>query len=93
MSQFTLKEAIQKTIQDSSWKQRYYLAKIRTDWEIIAGKTIAKYTDKIELQNQTLTIHTSVAALRNELLFGKDLLKEKINQYIEQTIVTKIEIL
>lgn len=49
-------------------------------WEQIMGKTVARYTDKIRIVNKTLYISTSVAPLRQELLFQKEKIKQRVNE-------------
>ena len=45
---------------------------IESIWEMLMGKTIARYTEKIEIVNQTLFIQTSVGPLKNELVYQKE---------------------
>ena len=54
------------------------------------GKTIAKYTDKIQLINQTLYITSSVAPLKNELLYQKDKIIERINDALGEKLVKDV---
>jgi predicted nucleic acid-binding Zn ribbon protein len=61
-------------------------------WEQIMGKTIAKYTEKIQLVNHTLFINTSVAPLKNELLFQKDKIIERVNEALGEKIVKDVVI-
>ena len=65
---------------------------MRQEWETIVGKTIAKYTRNINLYNKILTIYTDVAPLKQELLLGKEQLKNRINEYFEETIIADIVI-
>lgn len=48
-------------------------------WEEVLGKTIAKYTRKINLFRGVLTVYISSAALRNELIYEKENLRNKLN--------------
>ena len=54
------------------------------------GKTIAKYTDKIQLINNTLFVTTSVAPLKNELLFQKEKIIERINEAMKEKVVKEV---
>lgn len=64
--------------------------KLRTEWEQIAGKIVAKYTRNLSLQDGKLTIFTDVAALKQELLYGKAQLMETINKHFGEAVVTEI---
>lgn len=41
-------------------------------WEDIMGKTIARYTDKLQIIGDKLIITTSVGPLKNELIYQKE---------------------
>ena len=54
------------------------------------GKTIAKYTEKIQVINHTLYITTHVAPLKNELLFQKDKIMERLNEILGEKLVREV---
>lgn len=41
-------------------------------WEEIMGKTVARYTDKLQIIGDKLIITTNVAPLKNELIYQKE---------------------
>ena len=55
-------------------------------WEELMGKTIARYTDSIQIINQTLFISTSVAPLKNELLFQKEKIIQRVNEALGEKV-------
>jgi hypothetical protein len=57
------------------------------------GKTVARYTDEMYVQDKKLFIRTNVAALKKELSFSKHLLVAKINQYFEEEVIREVVIL
>jgi hypothetical protein len=56
------------------------------------GQTIGRYTDKIEIINQTLFVTTAVGALKNELHFQKELIIRRLNEELGETVVTNLVI-
>lgn len=87
MPEVSLQDAIQEFLKNSRLKSGIQAVRIEDIWEEIMGKTIAKYTDKIQLINQTLYISSTVAPLKNELLYQKDKIIERINEALgEKTI-------
>ena len=54
------------------------------------GKTIANYTDKIEIKNSTLFISTSVAPLKNELLYQKEKIIQRVNEALGERVITEV---
>ncbi|MEI8059276.1 MAG: DciA family protein, partial [Ferruginibacter sp.] len=67
MAEISLQDAIQQFLQKSRLKTGIQALRIEEIWENIMGKTVAKYTDKIQIINHTLYITSSVAPLKNEL--------------------------
>ncbi len=61
-------------------------------WEQLMGKAIARYTDKIQIVNNTLFITTSVAPLKNELLYQKEKIKERVNEALGENIIREVVI-
>jgi hypothetical protein len=63
---------------------------IEEAWEQIMGKTVARYTDKLQVINDTLFITTQVAPLKQELIFQKEKIIQRVNEALGQRIINKI---
>ena len=59
-------------------------------WPIIAGELIARYTDSINVYNQTLYVHMTMPALRAELSMRRQEYVKKLNDYVEAQIIIDI---
>lgn len=92
MGQYSIGEAINLLFEKSRWKPKVNELRMHQEWEEIVGKTIAKYTRNIALYDRVLTIYTDVAALKQELLLGKEQLVSRINEYFEERVVEEIVI-
>ena len=90
MGQYSIGEAMKLLMQKSGWKPKVNELRIRQEWEQIVGKTIAKYTRELKLYNNTLTIYTDVAPLKQELKIGKESLIQQINEYMGETAIAEI---
>jgi predicted nucleic acid-binding Zn ribbon protein len=90
MAQYSIGEAISKMLNESHWKYRYQVTKLKEDWELLMGVTIAKHTKDLTLHNGVLYIQTDVAALKHELSYNKQLLVSKINQHFDENLVQSI---
>jgi predicted nucleic acid-binding Zn ribbon protein len=90
MGQYSVGEAIKLLMEKSGWKPKANELRLRDEWETIVGKTIAKYTRTIYLGGETLTIYTDVAALKQELMMGKEQLINNINEHFGEKIVSNI---
>jgi predicted nucleic acid-binding Zn ribbon protein len=90
MGQYSVADALRILLEKSKWKPKVMELRMRQEWAEIMGKTIAKYTRDVSLRDKKLTIYTDVAALKQELMFGKEQLINKLNAHFEETVVTDI---
>lgn len=92
MSEISLQDAIKQFLQKSRLKSGIQAVRIEEVWEQLMGKTIAKYTDKIQIINHTLFITTSVAPLKNELLYQKENIIQKVNEAMGEKTISEVVI-
>jgi hypothetical protein len=92
MSEYNIGEALKEFINKSKLKNGIRAVQIERIWEELMGKTIAKYTDKIEIINHTLFIHTNVGPLKQELLFQKTQIIQRINEVFGEQVINEVKI-
>jgi hypothetical protein len=92
MGQYSLADAMKQFLNQSKLKGSIQALQIEDLWEKIMGKTIAKYTDKIQITGNTLFIHTSVASLKQELLYQKEKIIQRVNEALEEKVVKEVVI-
>ena len=92
MSELSIGDALKEFLKKSKLKTGIQALQIEEAWEKIMGKTIAKYTDKIEIINQTLFISSTVAPLKNELLYQKEKIIERVNESLGEKVITEVVI-
>jgi len=92
MGQYSIAEAMRQFLQKSRLKGSVLALQITEVWEQIMGKTIARYTEKIEIHGHTLYIQTSVAPLKQELLYKKDKIRERVNEALGENLIKEIVI-
>lgn len=90
MGEYNIGEAINLFLERSQWKQKVIELRMRQEWDEIVGKTISKYTRDISMNKKTLIIYTEVAALKQELYFGKEQLIKNINEYFKEVVVEEV---
>lgn len=90
MGQYSIGEALNLLLEKSKWKHKVHELRMQQEWEQIVGKTISKYTRNILLNGDVLTIFTDVAALKQELHYGKPQLIATINEYFNEGVVRDI---
>lgn len=90
MSEYSMRDAIKKFLDESRIKGGIQALQIDELWEQIMGKTIARYTEKLKIIHDTLFITTHVAPLKQELIFQKDKIIQRVNEALGQKLITKV---
>jgi len=87
-----MQDAIKQFLKQSRLKGSIQSLQIEDVWEQIMGKTIARYTDKIQIINHTLFISSAVAPLKNELLYQKEKIIERVNEALGEKAINDVVI-
>lgn len=91
-TEVSIGQAIQLFLAKSKLKGNMHAMQISFIWEQLMGKTIAKYTEKIEIFNGTLIIHTPIATLKQELSYQKDKIIERVNEALHEKVIKEVVI-
>ena len=92
MGEVSIQQALQQFLKNSRLKQDIQSVQVEDLWEQVMGKTIAKYTEKLEIKGNTLFITSQVAPLKNELLYQKDKIIERINEAMGEKLIKEVVI-
>jgi len=92
MAEISMAEALQQFLKKSKLKTGIQAMQIEDVWEKIMGKTVAKYTDKLQIVGSTLFVNTVVAPLKNELLYQKEKIIEMVNLELGEKIIKEVVI-
>jgi len=92
MGEYSIQEALKQFLNKSRLKGPILSLQIDEIWEKIMGKTIARYTEKIEIHGQTLYISTSVAPLKQDLLYKKEKIIEYVNEALGEKLIKEVVI-
>jgi hypothetical protein len=92
MGEYSLGDALRKFLDNSRLKGSIQALQIEEVWEQIMGKTISRYTDKIQIHGSTLYINTSVAPLRQELLYQKENIIQRVNEALGERVIKEVVI-
>ena len=88
----TLKSAIDEILSSHQLKDKVVLARLKEHWQSLFGKHIDQHTTRIKIYKQVLTIEVDSAPLRQELLFSKELILSRINEFFEKTVVNDLKL-
>ena len=92
MGEYSLGDAMRKFLNTSQLKGSIQAMQIEDVWEQIMGKTVARYTDKIQIHGHTLYVNTAIAPLRQELLFQKDKIIQRVNEALGENVIKEVVI-
>ena len=90
MGQYSLQEALKQFLDSSRIKGGIQALQIEDAWEKIMGKTVARYTDKLQIIGDKLIITTNVAPLKNELIYQKEKIRQRVNEALGQNAIKEI---
>lgn len=92
MSEISLGDAIKLFLKKSKLKTGIQALQIEEIWASMMGKTIAKYTEKIQIINHTLFIKTHVGPLKQELVYQKEKIIERVNEALGEKVIKEVVI-
>lgn len=59
-------------------------------WETVMGKTVARYTGNLYIQNNTLFVETTSPIVRNELLMMREDIRVRLNEVVGEELIKTI---
>ena len=90
MGEYSIGEALKQFLQSSRIKGGIQALQIEDAWEEIMGKTVARYTDKLQIIGDKLIITTNVAPLKNELIYQKEKIRQRVNEALGQKVINVV---
>ncbi|HSV09279.1 MAG TPA: DUF721 domain-containing protein [Hanamia sp.] len=90
--EISIGDALKEFLKKSKLRNGVQAMQVKEVWEKIMGKTIANYTDKIEIINTTLFISTNIAPLKNELIYQKAKIIERVNEALGEKVIKEVVI-
>jgi len=85
-----LKDALKKSLREIGAEVMVEKATVINIWPKIAGKEISKVTEATHIDRGVLFVKTATPVWRNELMFKKKEIKDKINNKFLKTIIKDI---
>jgi hypothetical protein len=92
MGEYSFKSAMQQFLNQSRIKGDIQALQIDEVWEKIMGKTVARYTDKLQIFGDKLIITTNVAPLKQELKYQKEKIIQRVNEALGQRVIKEVVI-
>jgi len=86
----SMKEVIEALLKAYRIESGVNTAMIEASWLKMMGKTIAKHTTEIQLRDKNLFLKIDAPALRHELIFAKEKIKNNINEEFKMNLVEDV---
>jgi predicted nucleic acid-binding Zn ribbon protein len=90
MGEFSMGDAMKQFLQNSRLKSNVQALQIQDVWEKLMGKTVARYTDSIKIYGSKLYITTSVAPLKQELVYQKENILLRVNEALGENVIKEV---
>tara|TARA_B100000470_G_C19694610_1_gene348083 strand:+ start:166 stop:441 length:276 start_codon:yes stop_codon:yes gene_type:complete len=85
-----LKTVLEKTLKETGAQERVRQGRAITLWPKAAGKEISKVTEATYLKNGVIFVKAESSSWRNELIFQKEEIINKINRLLKKKIIKDI---
>jgi predicted nucleic acid-binding Zn ribbon protein len=89
-SELSLKDAIEKLLQTYKLKSKVQEAQLVSAWESIMGKMIERHTRDLYIKNNKLFVKLDSAVIRQELMYARTTVLEKVNQELGANVITEV---
>jgi len=92
MGEYSMRDAIQQFLNKSRLQNDIQVLQIEEVWEKLMGKTVAKYTEELKIYGNKLVIKTSVAPLKQELLYQRETIIQRVNEAMGRRLIHEVEV-
>ena len=76
-----MQDALRHLVDNSTWGTQLKVIRIKDNWETIVGKTIARYTDQLQVNQGVLYVRCAAGPVKSELNYNKNSLKKWTSSY------------
>lgn len=87
----TSNSAIKNLIKKLGMEEKLLILEMEEKWRTMMGNLIAKHTQRIFIDNETLYIQLDSSALRHELNYSQNKILSELTKDCPQTFFTKIK--
>ncbi|RYD71666.1 MAG: DUF721 domain-containing protein [Sphingobacteriales bacterium] len=89
-AELSLKDAIEKLLHTYKLKSKVQEAQLVAAWESIMGKMIERHTRDLYIKNKKLFVKLDSAVVRQELMYARTTVLEKVNQELGARVIEEV---
>lgn len=87
-----IKDFLRQMIADRKWDRQLNEVRIREFWTTKMGTTINNHTREIKLRRNKLYLAFDSGAIRQDMLYRKDEIRQAINRLLGEEVITDVVI-
>lgn len=91
-NQRPLKRIIQEMMRQYQMEDKYYEVSLNKAWERLMGESIANRTKRLRLKEGILYIHLNSSALREELSYGREKIRQRMNGFLGRDLIDEVRL-
>jgi predicted nucleic acid-binding Zn ribbon protein len=89
-NELSLGEAIDLFLDQSGLRGLLLIHRIQSEWTAVVGEMVAAATLRVEHRNGVFIIHLKSPNWKNELMYHRTAIKERINEYAGEAVCTDV---
>jgi predicted nucleic acid-binding Zn ribbon protein len=86
----SLRDVLKNFVQENHLERKLNEVELIHSWESVMGKTIMRYTKKLNIHNKVLFVETTSPMVRNELIMMREEIRQRLNEVVGEEIITAI---
>lgn len=86
----SISSVLKNFVQENKLERKLNELDLIKSWESVMGKTVARYTGNLYIQNSTLFVETTSPVVRNELLMMKEEIRVRLNEVVGEELIKTI---
>jgi len=86
----SISSVLKSFVQENNMERKLSELDLIKSWESVMGKTVARYTGNLYIQNSTLFVETTSPIVRNELLMMKEEIRVRLNEIAGTELIRTI---
>jgi predicted nucleic acid-binding Zn ribbon protein len=89
-NEHTLKQLLNQMLDKYKLSEKLDEVDLESHWEQLMGTMIYKHTIQLKVQNKKLYIQLDSPVIRQELIYGKTLIIQKVNNFVGKELITDV---
>ena len=87
---YTLGEAIREFLNAYRLDDKLLERQVIQSWEQVMGKMVMKHTTRLSIRKKRLYVKIDSAALRNELNYAREKIKNALNKEVRADVISEV---